>query len=85
MTSERSPQYEVVLFGATGYTGKLCAEHIYSKLPSDLKWAIAGRSQAKLEAIRTELQSSGGSGALPGMFCCHEVLVLLGYNSNYSL
>ncbi|KFY01160.1 hypothetical protein V490_01057 [Pseudogymnoascus sp. VKM F-3557] len=70
MTSERSPQYEVVLFGATGYTGKLCAEHIYSKLPSDLKWAIAGRSQAKLEAIRKELQSRGGSGALPAIEVC---------------
>ncbi|KFY37711.1 hypothetical protein V495_07010, partial [Pseudogymnoascus sp. VKM F-4514 (FW-929)] len=70
MTSERSPQYEVVLFGATGYTGKLCAEHIYSKLPSDLKWAIAGRSKAKLEAIRKELQSSGGSGALPAIEVC---------------
>ncbi|OBT91941.1 hypothetical protein VE01_09892 [Pseudogymnoascus verrucosus] len=70
MTTEQSPQYEVVLFGATGYTGKLCAEHIHAKLPSDLRWAIAGRSHAKLEALRKELQSKDSSRALPAIEVC---------------
>ncbi|OBT89764.1 hypothetical protein VE02_01350 [Pseudogymnoascus sp. 03VT05] len=70
MTTEQSPQYEVVLFGATGYTGKLCAEHIHAKLPSDLQWAIAGRSQAKLEALRNELRSKDSSRALPAIEVC---------------
>jgi hypothetical protein len=77
MTTEQSPQYEVVLFGATGYTGKLCAEHIHAKLPSDLRWAIAGRSRAKLEALRKELQSKDSSRALPGMFYCHVLLIIV--------
>jgi hypothetical protein len=74
MATEKSPQYEVVLFGATGYTGKLCAEHIHAKLPNDLRWAIAGRSQAKLEALRNEIQSKDSSRALPGMLFFHDVL-----------
>lgn len=49
-------ELDVVLFGATGFTGKLVAEylaHHYGK--SDLRWAIAGRSLDKLMAVRDEL------------------------------
>ncbi|KFY13392.1 hypothetical protein V492_03308 [Pseudogymnoascus sp. VKM F-4246] len=70
MAAEKSPQYEVVLFGATGYTGKLCAEHIHANLPNDLRWAIAGRSEAKLESLRDELKSKNGSRALPAIEVC---------------
>ncbi|KAJ9137319.1 Trans-acting enoyl reductase [Pleurostoma richardsiae] len=49
-------QYDIVLFGATGYTGKFAAEHITTHLPTDLKWAIAGRSRSKLEKVAAELQ-----------------------------
>lgn len=75
MAEKQLSQYEVVLFGATGYTGKLCAEHIHTSLPSDLRWAIAGRSEAKLEGLRNELKSKNSSGALPGMFCFYAVLL----------
>ena len=47
--------YELVLLGATGYTGKLTAEHIATHLPTNLKWAIAGRNHAKLSAVLDEL------------------------------
>lgn len=67
MAKEPSRQYEVVLFGATGYTGKLCAEYIHAKLPSDLRWAVAGRSQDKLNSILNMLKSNDNSRALPGM------------------
>ncbi|KAL5346236.1 hypothetical protein ACLOAV_008504 [Pseudogymnoascus australis] len=70
MAAEQSPQYEVVLFGATGYTGQLCAEHIHANLPSDLRWAISGRSQAKLESLRDELESKDSSRALPAIEVC---------------
>ncbi len=43
--------YSLVLLGATGYTGKLCAEYITKQLPTNLKWAVAGRSSSKLEGI----------------------------------
>lgn len=54
MTSNR--QYDLVLLGVTGYTGRFCAEHIVQHLPTDLKWAIAGRSAEKLESIAQELK-----------------------------
>ncbi|EKV16039.1 Saccharopine dehydrogenase / Homospermidine synthase [Penicillium digitatum] len=55
MTSNR--QYDVVLLGPTGYTGRFCAEHIVQNLPTDLKWAIAGRSAQKMESIAQELKT----------------------------
>ncbi|KAM5444207.1 hypothetical protein MferCBS31731_000724 [Microsporum ferrugineum] len=48
---------EIVLLGATGYTGKLCAEHIAKSLPTNLAWGIAGRSSEKLENLSTKLQA----------------------------
>ncbi|KAK1769368.1 Saccharopine dehydrogenase-domain-containing protein [Phialemonium atrogriseum] len=44
-------QYDLVVFGATGYTGKLTAEHISTHLPTDMSWAVAGRSRDKLEQV----------------------------------
>ena len=43
--------YDIVLLGATGYTGKFCAEHITTHLPTNLKWAVAGRSHSKLQDL----------------------------------
>ncbi|KAF2126140.1 hypothetical protein P153DRAFT_347083 [Dothidotthia symphoricarpi CBS 119687] len=48
-------QYELILLGATGYTGKLVAEWVSTHLPEDLKWAIAGRNTKKLQAVVDEL------------------------------
>ncbi|KAI9809420.1 MAG: hypothetical protein M1827_006856 [Pycnora praestabilis] len=50
-------QYELVVFGATGYTGQLCAEHITTHLPTDLRWAIAGRTMSKLTALKDHLRT----------------------------
>ncbi|KAL1885221.1 hypothetical protein Plec18167_001878 [Paecilomyces lecythidis] len=55
MASEKA--FDFVLLGPTGYTGKLCAEHIVQHLPTDLKWALAGRSAGKLEAVAKELRA----------------------------
>lgn len=44
-------QYDLVVFGATGYTGKFTAENVATHLPTDLKWAVAGRSRDKLEQV----------------------------------
>lgn len=48
-------QYDLVLFGATGFTGGLTAEYLASNAPEGLRWAIAGRSKPKLEAVRARL------------------------------
>jgi short subunit dehydrogenase-like uncharacterized protein len=61
-----SRQYDIVVFGATGYTGKLTAEHITTQLPTDLKWALAGRSASKLEAIAAECRTLNPDRVQPG-------------------
>lgn len=47
----------IVVYGATGYTGKLVAEYLNSQYGADgdINWAMAGRSRDKLEAVRDEL------------------------------
>jgi len=56
MSSVQAREYDLVILGATGYTGKLCAEYIITSLPTDLKWAVAGRSRTKLLAVVDELK-----------------------------
>ena len=47
-------KYKVLVFGATGFTGKLCAKYLKENYP-DLSWAIAGRNKDKLKQLKTEL------------------------------
>lgn len=61
-----SRTYDLVLLGATGYTGKLTAEHIASALPTDLRWAIAGRNEKKLAAIAEDLKKQNPDRSQPG-------------------
>ncbi len=49
-------EYDVVLFGATGFTGGLTADYLVRNAPAGLRWALAGRSPDKLEAVRRRLQ-----------------------------
>ncbi len=44
--------YELILFGATGFTGRLVAEYLLAHGPEDLSWALAGRSESKLQQVR---------------------------------
>jgi short subunit dehydrogenase-like uncharacterized protein len=50
-----SRSYDIVVFGATGFTGALTAEYLARNAPDDCRWALAGRSQEKLEAVRDRL------------------------------
>ncbi|EXJ80364.1 hypothetical protein A1O1_08508 [Capronia coronata CBS 617.96] len=56
-------QYDLVVFGATGYSGQLVAEHIAANLPAHLKWAVSGRSTDKLKKVveRCKVLSQGHS------------------------
>ncbi|HET6151305.1 MAG TPA: saccharopine dehydrogenase NADP-binding domain-containing protein [Marmoricola sp.] len=47
--------FDIVVFGATGFTGELTAAYLAEHAPADCRWALAGRSTAKLEAVRTKL------------------------------
>ncbi|MEM7184463.1 MAG: saccharopine dehydrogenase NADP-binding domain-containing protein [Spirochaetota bacterium] len=49
--------YDVVLYGATGFTGKQTVAYFLEYAPSHLKWAIAGRNRQKLEQVKSELGS----------------------------
>ena len=50
--SER--EFEAVVFGATGFTGRLVAEYLAAQHPG-MRWAMAGRSGDKLTAVRDEI------------------------------
>ncbi|MBX5443195.1 MAG: saccharopine dehydrogenase NADP-binding domain-containing protein [Solirubrobacteraceae bacterium] len=50
-----SRTHDLVLFGATGFTGGLVAEHLARHAPPQTRWAIAGRDRGRLEAVRARL------------------------------
>ncbi|MFD9316339.1 saccharopine dehydrogenase family protein [Streptomyces sp. NPDC060053] len=52
--------YDIVLFGATGFVGTLTAEYLAAHAPADLRWAIAGRGEEKLERLRERLGGDVG-------------------------
>ncbi len=53
MTNTRN--LDLVLFGATGFTGGLTAEYLAQHAPATTRWALAGRNKTKLEQVRTRL------------------------------
>jgi short subunit dehydrogenase-like uncharacterized protein len=44
--------HDVVVLGATGFTGALTAEYLAAHAPQSTRWALAGRNRAKLEEVR---------------------------------
>ena len=53
---ETDREYDLVLFGATGFTGALTADYLVRRTAgSELRWALAGRAPARLEAVRERL------------------------------
>ena len=48
--------HDIILFGATGFTGKLVAEYLARHAGAKtVRWAIAGRNRSKLEAVKRDL------------------------------
>jgi short subunit dehydrogenase-like uncharacterized protein len=60
MPPESVRTHDLVIWGATGYTGRLVALAA-AELVGDRTWAIAGRSRDRLEAIRNEIATAGGT------------------------
>ncbi len=50
-----SKKFDIVLWGATGYTGRLIAEYLAQHADDSLHWAIAGRNREKLGKVREAL------------------------------
>ena len=47
--------FDIIVYGATGYTGRLVAEYLAQAYPQGVRWAMAGRSLSKLQQVREEL------------------------------
>jgi short subunit dehydrogenase-like uncharacterized protein len=54
--STRSPRkYDIVVYGATGFVGRLTAKYLAEHAPEGTTIALAGRSTSRLEAVRRSL------------------------------
>jgi short subunit dehydrogenase-like uncharacterized protein len=58
-----SAKYDIVVYGATGFTGQLVAEYLTQQYKGDhgLKWAMAGRSLGKLKSVRDAIGAPGNT------------------------
>ncbi|KAI8371660.1 saccharopine dehydrogenase [Radiomyces spectabilis] len=54
-TEPNQRKYDIIVFGATGFTGELTCEYLVEINDKELRWAIAGRSRAKLQKTRERL------------------------------
>ena len=55
-------QYDVIVFGASGFTGKHVALEVSKSIKAEDKtWAIAGRSEQKLKKVLQELNDEIGT------------------------
>ncbi len=64
-----SPRFDLVLWGATGFTGRLTARYLARQVAAGKaspRWALAGRDRARLEAVRADLATlDPAAAALP--------------------
>jgi short subunit dehydrogenase-like uncharacterized protein len=58
-----SAKFDIVVYGATGFTGQLVAEYLTTHYKNDktLKWAMAGRSLGKLKSVRDAIGAPGNT------------------------
>ncbi|MFI1828779.1 saccharopine dehydrogenase NADP-binding domain-containing protein [Streptomyces sp. NPDC020412] len=47
--------HDIALYGATGFVGELTARYLAAHAPEGCRWALAGRSRARLERLRDRL------------------------------
>ena len=50
LSTKAKREYDLVLFGATGYSGRMCADYLL-RTHKGLRVALAGRDRAKLEKV----------------------------------
>jgi len=57
MSKAPDEKFDIIVWGASGFVGKLICEYLVSRYGNDpsLRWAMGGRSRAKLEAVRDTL------------------------------
>jgi short subunit dehydrogenase-like uncharacterized protein len=59
------PQYQIVVFGATSFVGQILCRYLFERYGAagEVVWAMAGRSESKLQTLRSALGE--GAGKLP--------------------
>jgi short subunit dehydrogenase-like uncharacterized protein len=62
---EGQRQYDVVLFGGTGFTGGLTASYLAAHGPRQMRWALVGRNRSKLDAVAARLAAESPDAAVP--------------------
>ena len=87
MSDAAGRSFDVIVYGATGFTGRLVAEHMLKTygVGRDVRWAMAGRSRGKLEAVRAEIGAPadlplvvadvGNAGSLAAMAKSAKVII----------
>jgi len=53
--AKRTRELDLVVYGASGYTGRLVARAVADRAPAGLRWTLAGRDRTRLEQVRREL------------------------------
>ena len=56
--SDPARTHDLVVYGATGFVGRLLASHLARAAPADLRIALAGRSRSRLEQVRGDLPAA---------------------------
>lgn len=62
MSKTTSRAYDLIIYGATGFTGRLVTEHMLATygVGGDIAWAMAGRNAAKLDEVRQQIGAPDG-------------------------
>lgn len=59
--------FDLVVYGATGFTGGLVADYLMRTMPEGGSWALAGRSREKLDAVAARLAEARPDAPAPGI------------------
>ncbi|GAA4921543.1 saccharopine dehydrogenase family protein [Actinoplanes utahensis] len=77
--SDRQREFDVIVYGASGFVGALVARHLAAHAPAGTRIALAGRSAAKLERLRLDwpivVADASDDAALTTMACRARVVV----------
>jgi short subunit dehydrogenase-like uncharacterized protein len=68
MATTKSPSRPngIVVLGASGFTGTMICTHIAANFPTNLKWAIVGRSEERLRKLSAKLKAEYPDRMQPG-------------------
>src|SRR5580698_8561442 len=69
--ADAAREFDIIVYGATGYTGRLVAAHLLKTYGAsgDIAWAMAGRSAGKMAEVRDKM---GAPASLPLVVAANE-------------